>query len=162
MSRMTEGRVQKGMKAPDFCLPDQEGKLHSLADYSGKKIALFFYPKDDTPTCTKEACNLRDNYSLLKKNGFVVLGVSKDNVKSHSKFARKFSLPFPLLSDESGSMVEAYDVWGEKELFGRKYMGIFRTTFIIDANGMIADVIQEVDSANHTEQILSIKARTNG
>lgn len=162
MSRMTEGRVQKGMKAPDFCLPDQEGKLHSLADYSGKKIALFFYPKDDTPTCTKEACNLRDNYSLLKKNGFVVLGVSKDNVKSHSKFALKFSLPFPLLSDESGSMVEAYDVWGEKELFGRKYMGIFRTTFIIDANGMIADVIQEVDSANHTEQILSIKARTNG
>ncbi|HNP99850.1 MAG TPA: thioredoxin-dependent thiol peroxidase [Bacteroidia bacterium] len=159
---MTEGRVQKGMKAPDFCLPDQEGKLHSLADYSGKKIALFFYPKDDTPTCTKEACNLRDNYSLLKKNGFVVLGVSKDNVKSHSKFARKFSLPFPLLSDESGSMVEAYDVWGEKELFGRKYMGIFRTTFIIDANGMIADVIQEVDSANHTEQILSFKARTNG
>lgn len=149
-------RVTKGMKAPDFCLPDQEGNMLSLADFKGKKIALFFYPKDDTPTCTVEACNLRDNYSLLKRKGIVVLGMSKDPVKSHTKFAKKFSLPFPLLSDEEGNTLIEYDVYGEKILYGRKYMGIYRTTFLIDEKGKILEVITDVDSKDHAQQIMDL------
>ncbi|MBK7852911.1 MAG: thioredoxin-dependent thiol peroxidase [Bacteroidetes bacterium] len=149
-------RVEKGMKAPDFCLPDQEGNMHSLADFKGKKIALFFYPKDNTPTCTVEACNLRDNYSLLKRKGIAVIGMSKDPVKSHLKFVKKFSLPFPLLSDEEGNVLSAYDVYGEKILYGRKYMGIYRTTFLIDEKGIILEVITDVNSKDHAQQIMDL------
>ena len=149
-------RVEKGMKAPDFCLPDQEGNMHSLADFKGKKIALFFYPKDNTPTCTVEACNLRDNYSLLKRKGIAVIGMSKDPVKSHLKFVKKFSLPFPLLSDEEGNVLSAYDVYGEKILYGRKYMGIYRTTFLIDEKGIILEVIADVNSKDHAQQIMDL------
>lgn len=149
-------KVEKGMKAPDFCLPDQEGNMHSLADFKGKKIALFFYPKDNTPTCTVEACNLRDNYSLLKRKGTAVIGMSKDPVKSHLKFVKKFSLPFPLLSDEEGNVLSAYDVYGEKILYGRKYMGIYRTTFLIDEKGIILEVITDVNSKDHAQQIMDL------
>ncbi|MBL0139277.1 MAG: thioredoxin-dependent thiol peroxidase [Bacteroidetes bacterium] len=149
-------RVEKGMKAPDFCLPDQEGNMHSLADFKGKKIALFFYPKDNTPTCTVEACNLRDNYSLLKRKGIAVIGMSKDPVKSHLKFVNKFSLPFPLLSDEEANVLSAYDVYGEKILYGRKYMGIYRTTFLIDEKGIILEVITDVNSKDHAQQIMDL------
>ena len=149
-------KVEKGMKAPDFCLPDQEGNMHSLADFKGKKIALFFYPKDNTPTCTVEACNLRDNYSLLKRKGIAVIGMSKDPVKSHLKFVKKFSLPFPLLSDEEGKVLSAYDVYGEKILYGRKYMGIYRTTFLIDEKGIILEVITDVNSKDHAQQIMDL------
>ena len=130
--------------------------MHSLADFKGKKIALFFYPKDNTPTCTVEACNLRDNYSLLKRKGIAVIGMSKDPVKSHLKFVKKFSLPFPLLSDEEGNVLSAYDVYGEKILYGRKYMGIYRTTFLIDEKGIILEVITDVNSKDHAQQIMDL------
>lgn len=156
MKSVGEYGLEKGMKAPEFCLPDQEGKLHSLADFRGKKIALFFYPKDNTPTCTIEVCNLRDNYAALIQKGIVVLGVSKDPVKSHLKFASKFSLPFPLLSDEDGKTVLAYHVYGEKNLYGKIYMGIYRTTVIIDEHGKIDEIIREVNSKDHAQQIMNL------
>jgi len=148
-------KLKEGDKAPDFLLKDQDGKTLSLKDYKGKKLAIYFYPKDDTPGCTAESCNLRDNYSVLKKKGYEVIGVSADNEKSHKKFATKFSLPYSLLADTEKEMVQNYGVWGEKTLFGRKYMGIIRTTFIIDENGKIEKIIKDVETADHTKQILA-------
>ncbi len=147
--------LQQGDKAPAFTTTTQDGNTVSLKDFKGKKVALYFYPKDNTPTCTVEACNLRDNFGALTAKGIVVLGVSPDNEKSHKKFETKFSLPFTLLTDTELKMANAYGVYGEKQLYGRKYMGIFRTTFLIDEKGKIAHTITDVKSKNHTEQILA-------
>lgn len=147
-------KLKKGDKAPDFTGIDQDDKTHSLKDYKGKKVVLYFYPKDDTPGCTAEACNLRDNYSMLQKKGYVVLGVSADSVKSHKKFGKKFQLPFPLLADTDHKIIDAYSVWGKKKFWGKEFMGIVRTTFIIDEKGKIEKVIKEVDTEDHTEQVL--------
>jgi peroxiredoxin Q/BCP len=146
--------LQAGTPAPDFTVKDQDGNTVSLRDFKGKKVALYFYPKDNTPTCTEQACNLRDNISALKAKGITVLGVSVDSERKHQNFIKKFSLPFPLLADTDHKLVEAYGVWGEKTLFGRQYMGIHRVTFLIDKKGIIAHVIDKVASKNHTEQIL--------
>ncbi|MEI7670346.1 MAG: thioredoxin-dependent thiol peroxidase [Pseudomonadota bacterium] len=143
-----------GSKAPTFKAKDQNGKTISLADYKGKKLVLYFYPEDDTPTCTIEACNLRDNYSLLKKKGFSILGVSPDDEKSHQKFITKFDLPFPLLADTDKKIIEAYGVWGEKNMYGRKYMGIIRSTFVIDEKGKIEKIFRKVLSKKHAAQIV--------
>ena len=137
-----------------FSLPDQNGNIISLNDFKGKKLVIFFYPKDNTPTCTEEACNLRDNIAALKKKKIAVIGVSRDSVRKHKNFSTKFNLPFPLLADEEGKMVEAYKVWGEKSMFGKTYMGIFRTTYLIDEEGKIAGVIEKVKSKDHSQQIL--------
>jgi peroxiredoxin Q/BCP len=149
-------KLKKGRKAPAFTAQDQDGNTISLADFLGKKVALYFYPKDDTPTCTDQACNLRDNIALLKQHNIVVLGVSADTSKSHKKFEKKFTLPFPLLADEDMKIIKAYDVWGEKVLFGREYMGIIRTTFLINEDGKIGGVIDKVVSKNHAQQILDM------
>ena len=146
--------LQVGDVAPEFTSKDQDGKEIKLSDYKGKKVVLYFYPQDNTPTCTKEACNLRDNYDVLLEKGYVVLGVSPDDAKSHLKFIKKHQLPFPLLVDTEREIVDAYGVWGEKTTFGRTYMGILRTTFVIDEKGIISEIISKVDSANHTDQIL--------
>lgn len=146
--------LQEGDKAPEFSGVDQHGKSISLADYKGKKLILYFYPKDDTPGCTAEACNLRDNYSDLQKAGFDILGVSVDNEKSHQKFISKFELPFSLLADTDKKVVEQFGVWGEKSMYGRKYMGTNRVTFVIDENGVIVRRFDKVETKNHTEQIL--------
>jgi peroxiredoxin Q/BCP len=124
--------------------------------FQGQKVVLFIYPEDDTPTCTEEVCNLRDNFSLLKKKGFTVLGVSPDDVKSHKKFEQKFHLPFPLLADPERKIIEAYNTWGEKQMFGRKYMGVFRHTFIIDEKGKLEKIFRKVHSKKHTQQILDV------
>jgi peroxiredoxin Q/BCP len=144
-----------GQKAPEFTLSDQDGKMHSLADYKGKKVLLYFYPKDDTPGCTTEACNFRDGYKEFAEMGLVILGVSKDSVKSHKKFAEKFSLPFPLLSDETGDVVEKYESWGKKKFMGREYMGIFRNSFLIDEEGKIAKIYEEVKAKEHADEVRS-------
>ena len=141
-------------QAPTFTLPDQSGKLHSLADYKGKWVVLYFYPKDDTPGCTKEACSFRDANSELQKLGAVVLGVSKDTVKSHTKFAEKYSLNFPLLSDESREMIKAYGAWGVKRFMGRAFEGILRNSVLINPHGEIVKVYEKVDPKTHTIQIL--------
>ncbi len=146
--------LQKGDRAPAFEAVDQSGNLIRLSDFAGKKVVLYFYPKDDTPGCTAQACNLRDNYEALLSSGFVVLGVSVDDEKSHQKFARKYELPFPLLADTDHKIVEAYGVWVEKNMYGRQYMGTARTTFVIDESGIITEVIQKVDTKEHTSQIL--------
>ena len=148
--------LSAGTPAPFLTGKDQNGNDISIQDFAGKKVVLFFYPKDDTPTCTKEACNLRDNHVLLNQQGFVVLGISTDGEKSHQKFIRKYELPFSLITDPDQEWVNAYGVWGEKQMFGRKYMGTFRTTFIIDEQGMISHVIDKVQSADHAQQILDI------
>ncbi|MBC6698496.1 thioredoxin-dependent thiol peroxidase [Hymenobacter sp. BT190] len=145
---------QTGESAPAFEAPDQHGTLHRLQDYAGRKVALYFYPKDDTSGCTAQACDLRDNYQSLQAAGIQVLGVSIDSEKSHKKFADKFDLPFPLLVDEDKKMVEAYGVWQEKSMYGRKYMGTMRYTFLIDADGRIEKVITKVDTKNHAAQLL--------
>lgn len=145
--------LQPGTKAPAFSLPDQDGKIHSLSDYAGKKVLLYFYPKDDTPGCTTEACEFRDGYEEFQKMGLVVLGVSKDSIKSHKKFAEKFSLPFPLLSDESGEVIRAYGSWGKKKFMGREYEGIFRNSFLIDEKGTIAKVYESVKPKEHAEEV---------
>lgn len=143
-----------GAPAPDFSAKDQHGNTHTLSDYKGKKLVIFFYPEDDTPTCTTEACNLRDGYGELTKAGYSVLGVSPQDEKSHKKFAEKYSLPYPLLADPDLTMANAFGVWAEKQMFGHKYMGILRNTFLIDENGVVEKVIAKVQSANHTAQIL--------
>ena len=143
-----------GDKAPAFEAKDQNGNLVKLSDFVGKKVVLYFYPKDDTPGCTAQACNLRDNYDILLSKGFAVLGVSVDDEKSHQKFIKKFNLPFPLLADTEHLMVEAYGVWGEKSLYGKTFMGIIRTTFIIDEKGIIAEIITKIDTKEHTAQII--------
>lgn len=146
--------IEEGKLAPSFSLIDQDGKTHSVKDYLGKKIVLYFYPKDNTPGCTKEACNFRDDFNLFKKKDAVIFGVSADSVKSHKNFSEKFSLPFPLLSDESKKMIEAYGVWKEKSMYGKKYMGIERTTVIIDEKGKIKKIFPKVKVEGHTEEVL--------
>ena len=148
--------LQEGDKAPDFTAKDQNGNMISLADFKGKTVILYFYPKDDTPGCTAEACDFRDNYQSLVGKGFEVIGVSTDDEKSHKKFETKYSLPFPLVADESKEIVEAYGVWGEKNMYGKVYMGTMRTTFIIDANGIIKKVINKVDTKASSQQVLNI------
>ncbi len=149
-------KLSKGDQAPDFTSTDQDGNPIKLSNFRGKKIILYFYPKDNTPGCTAESCNLRDNYQELQKQGYVVLGVSSDSEKSHKKFIEKYELPFPLIADTDKSVHEAYGTWGEKSMYGRKYMGTFRTTFVIDENGKISEVIEKVKTNDHTAQILNV------
>ncbi len=144
-----------GDPAPDFTSTDQTGQPLKLSDYRGKKVVLYFYPKDDTPGCTTQACSLRDNYADLRAAGYEVLGVSVDDEKSHQKFIGKYDLPFSLVSDTDKQVVEAYDVWKEKSMYGRKFMGTVRTTFLIDENGIITNIISKVDTQKHAEQILT-------
>ncbi|RAJ92096.1 peroxiredoxin Q/BCP [Larkinella arboricola] len=146
--------LQIGDAAPDFETRDQNGNPVRLSDFRGRKVVLYFYPKDDTPGCTAEACSLRDNYEHLQKVGYEVLGVSVDDEKSHQKFIKKYNLPFPLLADTDHKIVEAYDVWHEKSMYGRKFMGIVRTTFLIDEQGTISEIITKIDTEKHAEQIL--------
>lgn len=146
--------LQVGDPAPAFSVKDQDGKEVKLSDLKGEKVVLYFYPKDNTPTCTNQACNIRDNYGSLLKKGYKVFGVSPDSEKSHQRFIKKHGLPFPLLADTEHKMVEAYGVWGEKTLFGRTYMGVLRTTFIINKKGIIEEIISKVESSKHTDQIL--------
>lgn len=152
---MDQKKLKPGDAAPELHGVDQDGKPVSLADYKGKKLVLYFYPKDDTPGCTAEACNLRDNYEVLRKAGYEILGVSVDSEKSHQKFISKYQLPFRLLADIDKKTVEAYGVWVEKSMYGKKYFGTARTTFIIDENGVIERIIEKVDTKNHADQILS-------
>jgi peroxiredoxin Q/BCP len=146
--------LKKGDKAPAIEGNDQDGKPVSLDQFSGKKVVLYFYPKDDTPGCTAEACNLRDNYDALLKQGFDVIGVSPDAGKAHLKFIEKYTLPFRLIADTDKKVAEAYGVWGLKKFMGKEYMGVNRTTFIIDENGLINNIIEKVDTKNHASQIL--------
>jgi peroxiredoxin Q/BCP len=145
-----------GDKAPELKINDQDGKLVKLADFKGKKLVLYFYPKDMTPGCTTESCNLRDNYKLLLKQGYEVMGISTDSEKSHQKFITKEKLPFSLLADVDKVVHERYNTWVEKSMYGRKYMGTARTTFVIDEKGIIVDIISKVDTKNHTDQILTV------
>jgi peroxiredoxin Q/BCP len=151
-------QLKEGMKAPLFEGMDQNGNKVKLEDFAGKKVVLYFYPKDDTPGCTAEACNLRDNYNQLLKKGFAVVGVSMDNEKSHKKFANKYSLPFPLIADTSKKILNDYSVWKEKSLYGKTFLGIVRTTFIIDEKGVIEEIISKVDTKNHTDQIIKMSS----
>ena len=144
-----------GDPAPDFSSTDQTGNPIKLSDYRGKKVVLYFYPKDDTPGCTAQACSLRDNHEKLRASGYEVLGVSVDDEKSHQKFSKKYDLPFTLVADTEHQIVEAYDVWKEKSMYGRNFMGIVRTTFLIDEVGLITDIMTKIDTQNHAEQILS-------
>jgi peroxiredoxin Q/BCP len=144
------------MKAPGFEGIDQNGKTVKLGDLTGKKVVLYFYPKDDTPGCTAEACNLRDNWDSLLKEGFVVIGVSPDSEKSHKSFAGKFSLPFSIIADESKKILNDYGVWGEKKMYGKTFMGVIRTTFIINEKGVIEKIITKVDTGEHTKQIFDL------
>jgi peroxiredoxin Q/BCP len=150
MTSLTEGK-----KAPVFKSTDQNGEKVSLADMKGKKIVLYFYPEDGTPTCTVQACNLRDNFGLLKNKGITVIGISPDDVKKHKKFEEKYDLPFILLSDPTHSIIDKYGVWGEKQLYGRKYMGLHRTTFLVDEKGMIRKIFLKPKSKEHAAEILA-------
>ena len=146
--------MKVGQKAPDFTVQDDSGKKVKLSDYKGKKVVLYFYPKDDTPGCTKEACNFRDGLSEIAEKGAVVLGVSTDDVKSHQKFKSKFELNFPLLADTDKKIVEAYDVWKEKSMYGRTYMGIERTTFVIGKDGKISHIFPKVKVDDHYDEVV--------
>ena len=146
--------LNKGDKAPNFSALDQDGKQHQLSDYSGKKLVVFFYPKANTPGCTAEACDLRDNFDRFQAANYSILGVSADAAKAQFKFKEKFSFPFPLLADENKTVIEAFGVWGPKKFMGREYDGIHRTTFIIDENGIIDEVISDVKTKEHASQIL--------
>jgi peroxiredoxin Q/BCP len=148
--------LKEGQKAPAFTGIDQDGKKVSLADLKGQKLALYFYPEDDTPTCTVQACNLRDNYALLKKHGFTVIGVSPDAEEKHRKFREKFSLPFTLLADPDHKIIDKYGVWGEKNLYGRNYMGLHRTTFVIDGKGIIRKIFLRPKNRAHAEEIVAV------
>lgn len=143
-----------GAKAAAFSAPDQTGQTVSLSDFAGKTVILYFYPKDDTSGCTTEACSFRDHHTALKKKGAVVLGVSPDSVKSHAKFADKFTLPFPLIADEGHKIAEAYGVWVEKSMYGRKYMGVERSTFVIDGQGKIGAIHRKVKPGEHVGELL--------
>lgn len=149
-------KPKEGDKAPDFTAKDQNGKTVSLSDFKGKNVILYFYPKDDTPGCTAEACSFRDNYQSLLSKGFAVIGVSTDTEKSHKKFEKKYSLPFPLIADPDRKIVEEYGLWAEKMMFGKKYMGTVRTTFVIDLNGVITKVIDKVDNENASQQVIDL------
>ncbi len=146
--------LKPGDKAPDFEVQDESGNMVKLSDFRGSKLVLFFYPRDNTPTCTTEACNLRDNYQSLKDLGYEILGISKDNIKSHQKFIAKRELPFPLLADTEKQMQQAYGTWVEKSMYGRKYMGTARITFVIDEHGVIEKIIEKVKAREHANQIL--------
>ena len=146
----------EGIIAPDFTLPADGGGEITLSDYRGQQVVLYFYPKDDTPGCTTEACNFRDDYSDILAAGAVVLGVSPDSVKSHDKFKDKFELPFPLLSDPDHKVAELYGAWGEKKMFGKTYMGILRSTFVIDREGKIVKVFPRVRPKNHSQEVLAV------
>ncbi len=150
--------LEVGMKAPDFRSSDQYGNPVSLKDFHGRKVVLYFYPKDNTPGCTKEACAFRDSFEKFKRLGVAILGVSVDSEKSHLSFTEKFSLPFTLLADVDKKIVEAYGVWGEKTRYGRKYMGTLRATFLIDESGRVAAVFPKVKPEEHTEEILGLLA----
>lgn len=147
--------LKEGDKAPAFTGFDQDGNKISLTDLKGQKLVLFFYPEDDTPTCTVEACNLRDNYALLKKNGFEVIGISPDDVKSHKKFEQKFNLPFTLIADPQHKIIDKYGVWGKKKLYGREYMGLHRTTFVLDEKGTIIKIFLKPRNKAHAEEIIA-------
>ncbi|UZR93977.1 thioredoxin-dependent thiol peroxidase [Chondrinema litorale] len=147
--------LEIGQKAPEFEAKDQDGNTIKLSDYKGEKVVLYFYPKDNTPGCTAQACNLRDNYDALIKQGYQVIGVSSDSEKSHKKFIEKHELPFPLIADTEKEVHNLYGTWGEKNMYGRKYMGTFRTTFVIDEEGNISEIIKKVKTKEHTDQILA-------
>jgi peroxiredoxin Q/BCP len=147
--------LEAGQKAPSFKGKNQSGESVSLKDYRGKKLAIFFYPEDDTPTCTEQACNLRDNYALLKKEGIEVVGISPDDVKSHEQFIGKFELPYTLVADPQKKIIEAYGVWGEKNMYGRKYMGLIRTTFLVDEKGVIKHIFKKPRVRQHAEEIIA-------
>jgi len=147
--------LQEGNKAPVFSGKDQDGKKVSLSDYKGKKLVLYFYSEAGSPTCTIESCNLRDNYSLLKKNGFEIVGVSPDNEKTQKKFEIKYKLPFPLIADTAHNILEKYGVWDQKKLFGREYMGVLRTTFVIDEKGVIKKIFHKPKNKAHAQEIIA-------
>jgi len=146
--------LKKGDKAPNFSGNDQDGNTHTLSDYKGKKLVVFFYPKANTPGCTAEACDLRDNIEQFNANNYALIGVSADNAKAQSNFKNKYDFPFPLLADEDKSVIQAFGVWGPKKFMGKEYDGIHRTTFVINEEGIIDEVILEVKTKNHTAQIL--------
>jgi peroxiredoxin Q/BCP len=148
--------VKIGDSAPDFSGLDQNGNAVSLNEFKGKKLILFFYPKDDTPGCTAEACNLRDNFGMLQNMGFALLGVSPDNSKKHLSFIQKYDLPFPLIADTEHTLLKLYGAWGEKKMYGKTYEGVLRTTFIIDEEGNILHIIDKVNTKDHTSQILQV------
>jgi peroxiredoxin Q/BCP len=148
--------LNAGDKAPDFTAKDQNGNTVSLSNYLGKTLILYFYPKDDTPGCTAEACDFRDNYQSLAAQGYEVIGVSTDDEKSHKKFVTKYNLPFTLIADEDQQIVNSYGVWGEKNIYGKKYMGTNRTTFIIGTDGTISHIISKVDTKNSSQQVLDL------
>ena len=148
--------IQENIIAPDFTLPDENGVEHKLSDYRGKPVLLYFYPKDDTSGCTTEACNFRDDYSDYENSDVVILGVSPDSSKSHLKFKEKYALPFTLLADGGHRVCELYGVWGLKKLMGREYEGVFRTSFLIDTEGMIQKVFENVKPASHSKEVLAI------
>lgn len=150
------GNLKVGDKAPDFKSIDQDGNDISLDQFKGKKVILYFYPKDNTPGCTVEACNLRDNYEMLTNHGYVVIGVSPDSEKSHLKFIEKHALPFILIPDTEKKILELYNAWGEKKLYGKTYMGVLRKTFVIDEQGIILKLIEKVKTKDHTSQILEV------
>ena len=147
--------IPAGEKAPNFTLADEDGQNHSLKDYKGQPVVLYFYPEDDTPGCTKQACGFRDDYSVYQDAGVTVLGVSPDSSKSHTKFINKYDLPFTLLADTDREVIRLYKVWGLKKNFGREYEGVIRTTYLIDGGGKIATVLENVIAANHSQEILA-------
>lgn len=155
MHYMKKKKLAIGMKAPDFTLPDQDGAAHSLSDYAGHWVLLYFYPKDDTPGCTKEACSLRDTFPRFQNMDTIILGVSVDSVASHEKFVRKYSLPFTLLSDTEKKVVNLYGVWGKKKFMGREYMGTVRSSFLINPRGDIAAIYENVKPDIHAEEVLT-------
>jgi len=146
--------LEIGQKAPEFSGNDQNGNVVSLSNFKGKKLVLYFYPQDDTPGCTTQACNLRDNYNILQKNGFEIIGISPDDEKCHKKFEEKYGLPFPLIADPEKKIIEKYGVWGEKNLYGRKFMGLHRTTFVINEEGIIQKIIKRPKTKVHADEIL--------
>lgn len=148
--------LKEGEKAPSFSLPDETGTKVSLADFAGKKVVVYFYPKDDTPGCTKEACSLRDNYDAILEKGAVVIGVSKDDGESHKKFKTKYDLPFYLVSDPDAEMIKAYGAWGKKSMYGKEYDGIMRYTYVIDESGTVIKAFEKVNTETHGEEILAV------
>lgn len=148
--------LTEGQKAPDFALPDETGKIHKLTDYKGKTVVLYFYPADDTPGCTLEACNFRDDYLQYKAAGAVILGVSPNDEISHTKFKKKFSLPFPLLADKGHKVCSLYGAWGDKSMFGKTYKGVIRSTFVIGPDGLIAKSFAKVSVPKHSKDVLTV------
>jgi thioredoxin-dependent peroxiredoxin len=146
--------ITSGIQAPDFSLPDENNRIRRLSDFFGRPVVLYFYPKDDTPGCTTEACNFRDDYSLYEPTNLAIIGVSPDSPQSHAKFKSKYSLPFPLLADEDHMVCSKYGVWGPKKFMGREYLGVLRTTFLIDSSGRIAKVFENVRPSEHSEAVL--------